>query len=104
MEFVKPKNKRYDKFIYGFLLGVLGPIVGMVLYYLVLFNQYSINRLFEMLGENTNLQSPMLSVSLIFNLALLYVVFRFDFTKIGQGIVAGTFVYVPIVLILKFVE
>lgn len=103
MEFLKPK-KQNDKLLYGTIIGLIGPLVGFLIYYLLLFTHVPFVNYVRSFLNIQGLQSPVVSISLIFNLVLLYLVFRYDYTEIGRGIVLATFLYVPLVLILKFMQ
>jgi hypothetical protein len=101
MEFLK-KRHPLDKLLYGTIAGILGPLIGFVIYYILLFSHLDFLAFIETFMKFQNMQSPIISISLIFNLVLLYGVFRYNLTEFGRGIVLATFLYVPLVFILKF--
>ncbi|MES2628377.1 MAG: hypothetical protein V4616_05360 [Bacteroidota bacterium] len=96
---------KLDHFRTGIVLGLIGPWIGFCLYglyygnkFLVSFS-YFVNSVF--LGTRSY-QSPIASLSLLFNLAIFLLFLRFDLEEGARGILMGTFIYVPIIVFLFF--
>jgi hypothetical protein len=87
----------------GLVAGLIGPWIGFVIYgnyyahkYLKSFD-YFVTEAF--IGTKAY-QSPIATLSLLFNLLLFLLVLRFDWERCAKGILIGTFVYVPIIVFL----
>ncbi len=96
------KNLKYDSFWLGFLVGLLGPVIGFWLFYLIRFSHRSPIYYWEMFVKVKEYQSPILSLSIIFNAFLLWMFLNKHLYKAGRGIMAATFFYVPWILYLYF--
>lgn len=106
-DFNKPKDpdskNKFNKVYYGVIYGIIGPFLGFWIYYLMAFSERNSPGGFIQLFLNTSeIQSKILSLALIFNLAMFFVFLKFDFRSTALGILYATFVYVPVILYLKF--
>lgn len=90
-----------DSVPFGFVIGLIGPWLGMVIYYFAQFSHLSMKEFANFLIKNHAVQSPMLSLSLIVNLAVYYFFYHYNCDKTTKGILLATFVYAPIVVYLK---
>ncbi len=94
---------KFNQIYVGIICGIIGPIIGFFIYYLMQFSDVkSFSGFFQMFLTRTDLQSKILSLCLIFNLVLFFVFLKFDFRSAALGILYATFGYIPIVLYLKF--
>lgn len=90
---------------FGFTLGVIAPVFGFLLYGLYYSWQYNatvsyfINSVF--LGT-PSYQSPIISLSLIADLGVFFLLLRFKYNKAAQGVVYALLAYVPLVVYLRF--
>lgn len=92
----------WDSQILGFIIGLLGPVAGFWVFYLLRFSHRSPLYYWEMFWRVKQYQSPMLALSLIMNAVLLWLVLRIHWYKAGRGILWATFLYVPWVVYLYF--
>jgi hypothetical protein len=91
-----------DNFIFGLALGVIGPMIGFMLYKFVKFKEFTLADMFQYLKSNPNLISVFISVSLLANAVLftIYINGRRDNT--AKGIFTITLIYAVIALIYKY--
>jgi uncharacterized membrane protein len=99
------KSKKYDNLILGLIIGLIGPFVGFVLFGL-LWSQY-FNKSFRYFVKDvffgiSEFQSSIVALSLIFNLIPFFLFLRKDRYKSGRGVLLALFIYVPVVIYLRF--
>ncbi|MGD1848918.1 MAG: hypothetical protein ACFB10_26295 [Salibacteraceae bacterium] len=85
----------------GFALGLIGPVPGFVVYYLILWSHKTLWNFFMLVVQTPEIQSKVLALSLISNLAIFLIFFRSRYDHTARGVLFGTFVYVPIMLYLR---
>lgn len=99
------KSKRYNTVKFGLLMGLIGPVIGFIIYGLYWswnFQKtfaYFVNDLF--IGT-PDLRSSILSLSLLMNLVPFFVFLKTDRFKGARGVMLAVFLYVPFVLYFKF--
>lgn len=93
---------KLDKLWVGLLCGLIGPWLGMVIFYLILFNHKSFYTFTRMMMNNTESQSALVSVSLVFNLVFFLLAMKYEWYKAGRGIIMSVFIYAPLVIYLKY--
>lgn len=99
------KRKKFDNILLGMAVGLLAPFLGFFLYGLgwAAYNHktfsYFANEVF--LGV-ARMQSPIVSLSLLINLVPFFLFLRFKRYHSARGVLAALFIYVPVVLYLKF--
>ncbi len=84
----------------GFIFGLIGPVIGAVLFY---FAKFSHMRMFDFFEEVfvRNISSEFISVSSVFNLLVFFIFIWTNLQKAARGVILATFVYVLIVVMLK---
>ena len=98
-------KQHIDKFWVGMIFGLLGPFIGFWIfgmYYCHKFHvgfSYYIHAVF--LGTKPY-QSPIATLSLLFNLILFFLFLRFHFNRTAQGIMGATLIYAPVIIFLFF--
>ncbi len=87
----------------GFILGVIMPIIGVFLVYLVKFSEYNLSYYFDILYGNSKVASMVLTLSIILNLIpfLYYTNKRLDYT--ARGVLVATILYAVLIVLIKFV-
>lgn len=98
---------RWDSVPVGVLLGLIVPVLGFFIYGYIhttairphLDLQYYIHDLF--LGTR-QFQAPILSLSLIANLAVFFLFNKLDRPKTMRGILIATFIYGIVIVVLWF--
>lgn len=104
--FNKPKDpdsqNKFNRIFLGVIFGIIGPLIGFWIYYLMQFSHKAPMDYIEMFLTTKEIQSKILSLSIIFNLVLFFIFLKFDFRSTALGILYATFAYIPVVLYLKF--
>ncbi|MBS1764734.1 MAG: hypothetical protein JSS90_07210 [Bacteroidetes bacterium] len=90
-----------NHFLAGFAGGLFAPFIGFYLYYLSFFRQMSVTDFFFAL-QNNNTLAAAISLSLLANLALFFILDRFRKLRAEQGVIAATFLYGFYIMYLKF--
>lgn len=92
-----------DNLRFGILLGLLGPLLSMVVYYFVRFSQFSVVDVLNFMAENKNQITAVAVPCLLLNIGLFtfYVNTRRDQT--AKGIFSITLVYAIAALLVKFI-
>ncbi len=103
----KPKDpdsrNKYNTVYLGVIYGVVGPFIGFWIYYMMQFmDRKTPGGYIEMFMTTPDIQSKLLSLCILFNLAMFFIFLKFDFRSTALGILYATFIYVPVVLYLKF--
>ncbi|MBL7981896.1 MAG: hypothetical protein JNL52_08825 [Flavobacteriales bacterium] len=99
---------RLDSQATGVLLGLFAPLIGFMVYatmYVTAIRPhldlpFFINDLF--LGTR-EYQAPVLSLSLVANLALFFLLDRWDLYKAMRGVILATMIYGLLIVLLLFV-
>lgn len=98
-------SARLNKVSFGIIVGVIAPFFGFLiygLYYTWEFQQpmsYFIKTVF--LGTKSY-QSPIISLSLLADLAVFFFFLRKNWNKAAKGVVFALLMYVPLVIYLRF--
>lgn len=98
-------KKKYDSMTLGLTAGLISPIIGFAIYGL-LWSIY-FQKPFVYFVENIFMgvkafQSSIVALSLIFNLVPFFIFLRSDRYRSGRGVLLALFIYVPLVLYLRF--
>lgn len=99
------KSKKLNNSLLGWVLGLIGPVFGFLIFGLLWSTYYrkSLSYLTnDIVLQFNELHSPVLTLSLVFNLLIFLLFNRYDHLKTSRGILGATFLYVPIVFYLKF--
>ncbi len=90
-----------DSLIFGLLIGLLLPFLGIMIYYLTKYQGYSLGNFFRELYFMRMLP-PVISLSVILNLAAFY--FFLNKQKYGytRGIILASLIYGMLLLYFKF--
>lgn len=103
----RPKDpdspNKFNQVYLGVIYGIIGPFIGFWIYYMMQFmERHSPAGYIKLFIETPDIQSKLLSLCIIFNLVMFFVFLKFDFRSTALGILYATFIYVPVVLYLKF--
>lgn len=99
------KLNKNDKKIYGVIAGLLAPVIGFLLY--GLFYSWEFNTTLAYFVEHVffgtkSYQSPIISISLIADLGVFFLVLKYQYYKVAKGIVYALLMYAPLVIYLRF--
>ena len=95
-------KKRYNSIKLGFILGVILPVIALVGFYLVKFNDYSFSDFLIGLWQ-MKLFGKMVSLAAISNLVLFFIFIRLDYLYSARGVLASTILITFIVIILRII-
>ncbi|HLA60303.1 MAG TPA: hypothetical protein VK622_16130 [Puia sp.] len=94
-----------DNLKFGILLGILGPLLAMLLYYLWVFSRtISLPEYFYVLGTNKQLLTAISSISLLANAILFTIYINTHRDKTAKGIFVATLIYGIAVLVYKLIH
>lgn len=94
-----------DHLKFGILLGILGPLIAMVIYYVWVFSRtISFREYFYVLHTNLQLLTAISSISLLANAVLFTVYINTHRDKTAKGIFVATLIYGIFVLVYKLIH
>jgi hypothetical protein len=94
-----------DNLKFGILLGILGPLLAMVVYYFWVFSRtISIREYVYVLHTNLQLLTAISSISLLANAILFTIYINTHRDKTAKGIFVATLIYGILVLVYKLVH
>jgi hypothetical protein len=89
--------------MFGFVIGVLMPVIGFFLVYLILFRTYTFGDFGAYLMHNHDKAAMVISLAMIMNV-IPFIYFtnkRLDFS--ARGVLIATMLYALLVILLRFV-
>jgi len=94
-----------DNLKFGILLGVLGPLLAMLLYYFWVFSRtIQLSEYFYVLRTNKQLLTAISSISLLANAILFTIYINTHRDKTARGIFVATLLYGIFVLVYKLIH
>lgn len=97
-----PVTSRFDHRLIGLAAGLIGPIFGCLIFQMILFNQYTFIEFIKVVQHNSGMQSPLIAISLVFNLVFFFAALRKNWYRAAQGVIMAMFVYAPVIIYLKY--
>lgn len=95
------KHPLKNSFITGLLLGVAGPLLGAFGFYLLEFSHIPLGK-FIRVAQEAEILPKMLSLGGVVNLAFFFLLIQVKWYWSARAVVIATFVYVILIMILKF--
>lgn len=96
----RPSFKLKDQFKTGFVPGMLLPLLGFYIYYLLFFGYMSLDTFIDHVTRSNKAVS-VLSLGVILNLGLFYLFYIKEIDKAAKGVIGATFIYAFIVMYFK---
>ncbi len=94
-----------DNLKFGILLGILGPLLAMVVYYFWVFSRtIRFSEYLYVLAHNKQLLTAISSISLLANAVLFTVYINSHRDKTAKGVFVATLIYGVVVLVYKLVS
>lgn len=89
--------------ILGFIVGILLPVLGVVIVYLILFNGSSFDGFWREMKHNHDNAAKVLSLGVLINIApfIYFINKRHDYA--ARGVFIATMIYAVIMVLLKWV-
>lgn len=92
--------KSKDKFLSGFIPGLLLPLIGFYLYYLLFFGYMAFNAFLNHVTSSGHAIS-VLSLGVILNLALFFAFYQMEMDRAAKGVIGSTFIFAFLALYFK---
>ena len=94
-----------DNLKFGILLGILGPLLAMLVYYFWVFSRtISLSEYFYVLGTNKQLLTAISSISLLANAVLFTIYINTHRDNTAKGVFVATLIYGIAVLVYKLIH
>jgi hypothetical protein len=94
-----------DNLKFGILLGILGPLLAMLIYYFWVFSRtIQLSEYFYVLRTNKQLLTAISSISLLANAILFTIYINTHRDKTAKGIFVATLIYGIAVLVYKLIH
>ena len=94
-----------DNLKFGVLLGIIGPLLAMTIYYYWVFSRtISLSEYFYVLHTNKQLLTAISSISLLANAVLFTIYINTHRDKTAKGVFVATLVYGIAVLVYKLIR
>ncbi len=90
-----------DSTILGIVVGIIAPLLVMLGFWQFNFGHMSFMRFRELMIDSTNLPG-LISIGLLGNLAVFFLFYKFKLDVSARGVIAATFAYGLVIIILKF--
>lgn len=94
--------KLKDSMLLGIPAGLLGPTLGILIFYFINFTGDSFSAFIDA-SVKEKLLSPLLSLSAVINLGIFYLFIHFEYYYAARGVILSTLLYGLVIVILKFV-
>jgi hypothetical protein len=94
--------KRYDKFLYGTLAGLITPMVMFVLYWLFFHHQLDFPVRFVKYLMGGNLLSNVIKICTLFNLLVFYIGLSKKMDLFCRGIILSIFLYIALIAYITY--
>lgn len=93
--------KLKDNLLLGLIAGLIGPVIGIAIFYFVNFSHSPVLQFFRMAARQ-NLLSPLLSLCAILNLGIFFLFIKVNHLHSARGVIISTFLYGIMIVIFKF--
>ena len=98
-------TSKLDKMGVGVLIGLFGGLVGFVIYgvyYSITHNVEFVDFVTRIFLKNKILRSPILSLSVLFNIIPFYFLLNRNYYKGARGVMAAIFIYAIAIVYYRF--
>ena len=95
-------NKFSKSLLFGFILGVISPILGVIIFYLLTNTSLSLTGYINHLLDH-KLVSHVISLGAISNLLVFFIFIWTNYLRSARGVVFATMLYAILVAISKFI-
>ncbi len=94
-------RQSFDKQWIGLVLGLVFPLLGIYIFYLV--NDFKMSfDLFVTQAVEMHLTSKILSLGVLANLAIFFISIGLKLDKTARGVIGATLIYAGVILIFRF--
>ena len=95
-------KKKFDHIVIGIVLGLLGPVIVLFLFYLIRYHHMTFGRFLTMVGMEGTF-SPRISLCAIINLLVFYIFIWTNRYYSARGVILATFVYAGLIVYIKVI-
>lgn len=95
------KLRNLDNILFGFVLGLLTPIITLIVVYFYSFEGYTLEEFIQFL-KKMRIISKLFSLCVIPNLAIFFLFLWPNFLKGARGTLLATFLIAIVVIIIQF--
>jgi hypothetical protein len=99
---IDDKSLYFNKIVYGFIAGLISPVLFFLLYFLFRFGQYSFADYWHILNESNKLVN-VFSLSVLPNFVPFMLFINSNRYSAGRGVLAVTILLGVLIFILKFI-
>ncbi len=89
-----------DSLLTGLISGILSPLLGFYIYYLLFFGYMGFNNFINHVIKN-NLAVSVLSIGVILNLVIFFAFYKIEADRSAKGVIMATFLYSFVVVYFK---
>ncbi len=89
--------------IVGFLLGLIGPVIGLLIMKFIWFRSDSIGQYYDMLAHNHDTMFKVFSLSMLANLAPFIFFNSKRYDHAARGVFIATMLYVVFIVLVRYV-
>lgn len=93
---------RPDSKLLGFLLGLVLPLVGILLFWTVAPRPGGLNDI-RALADHPDVVSAVISIGLLANLPAFFIFYRRKWDESARGVIMATFLYAIPIVYIKFI-
>ncbi|CAN5486257.1 hypothetical protein BH11BAC2_BH11BAC2_23290 [soil metagenome] len=94
---------RKDAFITGFIPGLILPLIGFWIYFMLFFNYMDFKGFYHHVIR-ANLFVSVLSLGVILNLGIFFLFYKIEADRSAKGVIAATFLYAFMVIYFKVLQ
>lgn len=104
----RTERHKFDKFIFGFSLGLLAPILGIIVAWSLLYPEYKLASVFKWFysfnsPSSVNRLSKLISLGMIINLVPFFFFLNKKRYQATKGVIIASFIYLILVFIYLFI-
>ena len=96
-----PTFYKWDRFWVGFLPGLIGPLLGILFFYVARFSDQPFTYYLHM-AQKPSVLSPLLSFGAVINLFIFFPFIWNHYYNAARGVIGATILYMIPILITKF--
>lgn len=93
--------ERFDKFLAGFICGLIGPFVGLIIYWQLNFRLMTLTGFLETVTKPSSI-APLISLCLLGNLIFFYLFLNREMMHATRGVIGATLLYGLVMIYFKF--
>ena len=102
MKLLSPEKKeKFNNFFYGLIPGLIAPLIGFYIFYLVKFSHYKFLEFFEYISGQS-VVTHTISLSVLPNLIIFFLFIKLNLYKSAKGVILATMIYAITIIIMRY--